>query len=114
MTNRWSASSGGRLVQDLECALVGRRGCEVFGDGLGMARRGLHWRHSRRRRWGLVGDQGSSLATRDVEGRGEQAQVAVGEAGGASGDVEAEANWPRDRSETPSGASASRKRKVPC
>ena len=51
---------------------------------------------------------------RDAKSRGEQAQVAVGEAGGASGDVEAEANWPRDRSETPSGASASRKRKAAC
>jgi hypothetical protein len=29
---------------------------------------------------------------RDAEGRGEQAQVAVAEAGGASGDVKAEAN----------------------
>jgi len=51
---------------------------------------------------------------RDAKSRGEQAQVAVGEAGGASGDVEAEANWPRDRSETPSGTSALRKRKAPC
>ena len=67
------------------------------------------------RRWGIGWRSRELLSdARDAEGRGEQAQVAVGEAGGASGDVEAEANWPRDRSETPSGASASRKRKAPC
>jgi hypothetical protein len=43
-----------------------------------------------------------------------KAQMPVGEAGGANGDVEAEANWPRDRSETLSVVSASRKRKAPC
>ena len=54
------------------------------------------------------GGDGSSLAMNGTWRVESKAQVAVGEAGGASGDVEAEANWPSDRSETSSGVSASR------
>jgi hypothetical protein len=61
------------------------------------------------------GRDGSSLAMHGTwRAEESKAQMPVGEAGGANGDVEAEANWPRDRSETLSVVSASRKRKAPC